>query len=82
MGETIRAAVTPLLVQEGGQKLAVGILPMYVCRWPAYVENSSKISFSETTKLEESVQFLISNLNPQQSMVNLSRREFTLRTKR
>ena len=77
MGETIRAAVTPLLVQEGGQKLAVGLLPMYVCRWPAERELIKDI-ISETTKLEESFQFLISNLNPQQSMVNLSRREFTL----
>ena len=73
-----RAAVTSLLAQEGGEKLAVGLLPAYVCRRPAERE-LVKYIVSETTKLEEAFQILISNLDPpidpQQSIVNLCRKE-------
>ena len=74
-----RDAVTPLLAQEGGEKLAVGLLPAYVCRRPAGRELVRDI-ISETIKLEEAFQILISNLDPpndpQQSMVNLYSKEW------
>ena len=73
------AAVTPLLAQEGGEKLAVGLLPAYVCRRPAERELVKDV-ISETTKLEEAFEILISNLDPpidpQQSMVDLCHKEW------
>ena len=33
-----RAGVTTLLIQEGGEKLAIRLLPAYICRRPAELE--------------------------------------------
>ena len=77
-----RAAVTPLLAQEGGEKLAVGLLPAYVCRRPAERELVKDV-ISETTKLEEAFQILTSNLDPpidpQQSMAYLFHKKWESR---
>ena len=66
MRETISSCREVFTCTGGGEKLAVGLLPAYV----SY----------ETTKLEKAFQILISNLDPpidpQQSMVNLCRKEW------
>ena len=74
-----RAAITPMLDREDGEKLAVGLLPAYVCRRPAEKELAKDI-VSEVITLKAAFEILITNLDPpvdpQQSMDNLCRREW------
>ena len=58
-----RAAVTPLLAQEGGDKLAVGLLSAYVCRRPAEKELIKDI-VNEGMNLEDAFEVLTSDIDP------------------
>ena len=57
-----RAAVAPLLAQEGGERLAVSMLPAYVCRRMAEREIVKGV-VGETNSLEEAFKTLIDNLD-------------------
>ena len=57
-----RAAVASLLTQEGGQRLAISMLPAYVCRRVAEREIVREV-VSETGDLDQTFKTLRDNLD-------------------
>ena len=74
-----RSAIAPLLTREDGQKLAVGLLPAYVCRRPAERETLRDV-VSEADNLDTAFETLIKCLDPpidpQQSLLTLCHKEW------
>ena len=58
-----RAAVAPLLTQEGGERLAISMLPAYICRRAAEREVVREV-VSETGNLTIAFKTLSDNLDP------------------
>ena len=69
-----KAAVTPLLAQEGGEKLAICLLPAYVCRRPSEAKVVTQIVSDSKVDLEEAFKILReldSPLDSSQAMISM-----------
>ena len=74
-----RAAVAPLLTREDGPKLAIGLIPAYICRRLAERETVKDV-VSETEDLDTAFATLIKCLDPpidpQQALLTLCHKEW------
>ena len=74
-----KAAITPLLAQKDGEKLAISLLPAYVCRRPAEVKVVSQLMSRDGVSLEEAF-VILKKLDPpldsNQAMISMCRQDW------